>query len=175
MQLRSCFLGVGSLVVVSLLARSAGAQTSAAMVTASGQLLPERFAPDGVTDLGTGSRPANLTPNGISFADCMEDQILRFTVAVSGFDGNENMQVWASTGSPCTDPGDRGINPAGASVCWFLQQAINATPYLTSQSIPVNIPVRDIVGFQQATLPIRTPPRRIRPPRFATRSRRFPP
>ena len=43
----------------------------------------ERFV--GGKDVGMSTRPTNLNPFGINFADCMQDMVLQFSVTLSGF------------------------------------------------------------------------------------------
>src|SRR5579859_3651246 len=61
---------------------------------------PERFDSTGHDLNTTGSRPQNLTPLGISFQDCLDGQQLQFSIAVSGFQG-QDIQIWASKNGDC--------------------------------------------------------------------------
>jgi hypothetical protein len=143
MYRRSRLLGIGSIAIATLSAEAASAQT----VTSPGNLiLPNRIVNG--QPLGTSTRPANLNPNGISYADCAADMQLQFSIEVSGFTG-QNMAVWVSKTSDCTQTIDREDN--GGNVCWFLQQPLTGYNSVTSNTIPVTLNVRDIVGEQNAT------------------------
>ncbi len=150
MHLRSRVLGLAVAAAAWLSARGAAAQT----VTATSQPLPNRIV--GNQNQGVGTRPANLNPAGISYSDCAEDMQLQFSVLVSGFNGSQNMQIWASKSSDCTATQDRGIGTSTGSPCWLLAQAITAQPYNTSTTLQPVIPVRNIVGNQNASVPINT-------------------
>src|SRR5580658_2209659 len=147
MQLRSRLLVAGAIAAATLWGRGASAQT----VSASGMPYPIRFV-NGV-NLGVSTRPQNLNPLGVSFADCNENMQLQFSVEVSGFAG-QNLAVWASKTSTCdANPQDRGIG-IGGNVCWFLQQPLTGYNSSTLSTITVTLNVRDIVGEQNATAPV---------------------
>jgi hypothetical protein len=137
-------LAVLAVVCAPALAR---AQASGATVNASGQKYPERFI--GGQDVGQSQRPVNLNPLGISYQDCSSDMVLRFPVLVSGFDGTENLQVWASKSSDCTATADRGIGIGGA-VCWLLPGGFTAQPYLSPQTVNIEVRVQDIIAWQNS-------------------------
>jgi hypothetical protein len=131
-------------------AAPARAQTaaSAASVSASGQAFPERFV-NGV-DLGASTRPQNLTPLGISYADCISDMTLSFNVVVSGFDGSQNLQVWASKSGDCTAITDRGGTGAVAATCWLVNPGFTAQIHTTPTTLNFAVRVQDLVGAQNA-------------------------
>ncbi len=147
MRIRPRLLAAASLVAGSLCATSAGAQT----VAATGAMFPDRIVNG--QDLGVSTRPQNLNPDGISFSDCTEDMSLQFSVALSGFSGTNNMQIWASKSSDCTAPLDRGQG-IGGNVCWFLGQQLVAPVINTLQTFTFTIRVQDILGEQNASAPV---------------------
>lgn len=133
------------------------AVADAQTVTASSQRYPVRLLPNGMNACGgpatdascVSTRPPNLTPLGISYEDCIDDQTLEFTVVLSGFDGSQNLQVWASTSSDCTAPTDRGTLGAAAAVCWKVSANL-VGPILESPSAySFRVRVEDLVGWQQ--------------------------
>jgi len=102
-------------------------------------------------DLHTSTRPVNLTPLGINYSDCTSDMILSFNVYLSGFDGNENLQVWASQTSDCTAITDRGGTGAVAATCWPVAPQYWLTgPIISGQSVTIQVRVQDLVGPQNA-------------------------
>jgi hypothetical protein len=132
------FLAVA--VVVS--ERAAQAQT----LGASTYKYPERIAADG-TDLNTtGSRPQNLTPLGVSYDDCIQNQQLKFEIAVSGFTGGTDIQIWASRNGDCSQDGNRGNG--GVATCWPLPGGIASVNQPAQNTLPFTVRVQDIVGPQ---------------------------
>jgi hypothetical protein len=117
--------------LVSAPPRRARAQT----VSASAQVFPARDQP---------LRPQNLNPLGVSYSDCINDMTLAFSFIVSGFDGAENLQVWASKTSDCTALTDRGTGQV--PVCWILPGGFTAQPFTTPTSIKITLRVQDILG-----------------------------
>jgi hypothetical protein len=109
---------------------------------------PERISSQGM-DLGQTTRTEGQNPLGISYADCAADLTLRFSVQLTGFSG-QSLQVWASLGSPCVDPQDRGLE-SGNAVCWALEPSMVPTQSPTT----VNVRVQDLVGWQ-STSPLPT-------------------
>jgi len=121
---------------------------------------PHRIA-QGV-DLGASTRPASQNPLGISYADCVADQTLRFPVQLSGFTGNASLQVWASLGSVCVNPQDRGLD-SGSAICWGVSAGINDPMVVSPMTTNVDVRVQDLVGWQSTTpipSPAATPPRK---------------
>ena len=137
-------------------AEPARAQTttaaSNATVSGSAQPYPDRYV-NGV-NLGYSTRPTNLTPLGINYDDCISDMVLSFNVVLSGFDGSENLQVWASKSSDCTAATDRGTLGAVAATCWPVAPSywLTGPIYQTSVSLTFNVRVQDLVGPQNAEL-----------------------
>jgi len=103
-------------------------------------------------DIGTGLRPQNLNPTGISYQDCVDDQSLAFNLLVSGFGTGTpaGIQVWASRGGDCTMDPNR-TNGATA-VCWPLGVTLPTVNSPAAQSLTFTVRVQDIVGPQN-TLP----------------------
>jgi hypothetical protein len=93
---------VAAVLAVTSVARLARAQT----ITSS---TPNRLSSTGAS-LGQTTRADSQTPLGISYADCVADQTLQFAVTLSGFTGNASLEVWASLGSYCVNPQDRGLD-----------------------------------------------------------------
>jgi hypothetical protein len=114
-------------------------------VSVTNQIPPSRFSSTGAA-LGISTRNAALTPNGVSYADCINDLTLQFGVTACNFVGGVNLQVWASTSSDCTSPADRGLT--GVAVCWLISQG-STDLIQASGSLNYNIRVQDIVGPQQ--------------------------
>jgi hypothetical protein len=123
--------------------RVAQAQT----VTATAQPYPERFE-NGV-DLGQSTRPINLNPFGVNYEDCIGNMVLQFNLALNGFTGQQNMQIWATANGDCTATTARGID-ASAATCWQLEGALTVPVIgiLTTRSF--NVRVQDLVGPQNA-------------------------
>ena len=135
-------------------ARAQSMASSSATVSASGQEFPDRII-NGV-NYGESTRPINLTPQGINYDDCIADMVLSFNLVLSGFDGAENLQVWASKSSDCTQPADRGVQGSVAATCWPVAfQYWQTGPIYTDVILPFQVRVQDLVGLQNAPL---TPP-----------------
>jgi hypothetical protein len=142
------------LLVFILTVLAGGALSSAAFaqsINASDQPYPDRILPDG-TNLGPSTRPQNLNPQGISYQDCIDDQTLQFTLVLTGFTGADEVEVWASLSSDCTEPTDRGIG-ATAAVCWGLPGpgGRNDIPGLQSngnRTYTFSVRVQDLLAWQ---------------------------
>ena len=104
------------------------------------QIRPNRIV-NGV-NLGTSTRPPALNPNGVSYQDCIDDMVLQFPVTACNFTG-QNLQIWASRSSDCTNASDRGIG--GVSVCWLVSQGSTALVSF-QQGETYSLRVQDIVG-----------------------------
>jgi hypothetical protein len=125
--------------------------TSTPTVTLSGQgVVPLRYANNGQT-LITTARPSNLNPAGVNYDDCIQDLWLQWSVTLGGFDGSENMQVWAGPGD-CSVDTARGATAAGAvsATCWEVNGGVTQTVYQTPQSLTFWVRVQDLVGPQDA-------------------------
>ncbi|HEY5241207.1 MAG TPA: hypothetical protein VIJ22_07075, partial [Polyangiaceae bacterium] len=127
----------------TLVTTVAGAQT----ISDSGQGYPNRFV-NGVNE-GAGTRPMDLNPLGVSYQDCIDDMTLQFSVTLSGFNGSDNVEVWAGTSSDCTAHGDRGIGSSEAA-CWGVAAGVTNPIISTPQTFSFNVRVQDLVGWQQA-------------------------
>jgi hypothetical protein len=165
-MLRHPVLFVAFVVAAALTSPVASAQTttttttttSGPTVSASGQPYPLRLTPSGASACGSGTsasnctstRPQNLNPLGISYADCVSNMVLQFSVTLDGFTGTDSLEVWASLTSDCTASTDRGIG-ATAAVCWGLRTGNIVDPVInTPNTYSFNIRVQDLVGWQQA-------------------------
>jgi hypothetical protein len=97
---------------------------------------------------GYSTRPDNFDPYGVSYADCISDMTLQFSVILAGFEGTHaSVEVWASTTSDCVALADRGIQSTSA-VCWPVSPSLvepNA-----SGSAQFNVRVEDLVGWQSS-------------------------
>ena len=158
MRHRPCFLLVLAASAAAIFASGeARAQTTtgSATVTASGQVVPLRFMSDRVTQLP--QRPVNLNPTGINYSDCIQDTWLQFSVTLSGFDGSESMQIWATRSGDCTADTARGANGALTATCWLVNNGITGTVYQSPQTQTFWVRVQDLVGPQNTTptLPVR--------------------
>ncbi|MGH7269762.1 MAG: hypothetical protein ACREJ3_04965, partial [Polyangiaceae bacterium] len=131
-----------------LASSSAGAQvapTGGPTVALSALPYPNRILPNG-TNLGSGPRPQNLTPLGISYSDCIADQTLDFSVLVSGFTGSANLQVWATQSGDCTQDADRGVG--GIPKCWIVSTGITGLVAQSPTAKDFLVRVQDLVGWQ---------------------------
>jgi hypothetical protein len=142
------------IMVALVVSRGAPAQTTAGTTPTIAppiqNYFPDRF--QNGADIGTGPRPQNLNPTGISYQDCINDQSLAFNLLVSGFGTGTpaGIQVWASRGGDCTMEANR-TNGATA-VCWPLGVTLPTVNSPASQSLTFTVRVQDIVGPQN-TLP----------------------
>lgn len=84
-------------------------------------------------------RPLTQNPEGVNRQDCLDDQRIRFTVQLAGFEANATLSAWASVaGVDCAEPGNRsGESP----LCWAIAPAIPL-----SQVIDVDVPVRTLLA-----------------------------
>lgn len=94
-------------------------------------------------------RPANQTPLGVNYSDCINDMVLQFSVALSGFLGTTNLQIWATKSTDCTAPTTRGIG-ANANTCWLVNQGLTLPNLQSAQTKQFNVRVQDLVGPQNA-------------------------
>jgi hypothetical protein len=130
----------------SQVGRAQTTTTCTCTVAQSDQMYPDRIV-NGV-DEGESTRPQNLNPYGVSYADCIADMTLRFYVNVSGFDGNENLQIWAGKEGNCTTTPERGIG--AIPTCWMLNGGFTLQPYDQLTTLTFDIRVQDLVGPQNA-------------------------
>jgi hypothetical protein len=148
MTMRSrALLAVSSVVGLALAASPARAQMppppEPTVLHSSGSPLPDRILPDS-DNLGTSTRPADLTPDGINFDDCIQDQTLQFALTLTGFNG-ESLEAWASTSSDCTQDANRsGPTPT----CWLVASAVPALTTDVPTAETFDIRVQDLVGSQ---------------------------
>jgi hypothetical protein len=122
-------------------------------IDAAQQLQPERFV--NKNDLGQGTRPSNLNPTGINYADCMEDMVFAYTVSLSGFSStnSDNMQVWASFGQDCSLDANRGLPDSSAATCWLVDEGLTQQNVEATRTYQSKIPVRALVGVSQNNIP----------------------
>jgi hypothetical protein len=86
------------------------------------------------------TRPQNLQPTWINYADCAADIHLQFTLAASGLPCADLVQVWAGP-TDCTQLSARQTTSSGAR-CWQV-----APPVTIAQSFEVDVRVRDVVAY----------------------------
>lgn len=99
------------------------------------QSLP-RLNADGST---AAKRDIRLNPEAVNFQDCLDDQRIRFPIALSGGEGNAAFEAWAGLGgADCKVQTNRtGVN----AVCW---QLVTGIPIQLNTL--VDIPVRKIMS-----------------------------
>jgi hypothetical protein len=127
-----------------LIAASAGAQTttSGAVVTPTSQTAPTRKINGNVVQ----PRNQNLTPLGVNYSDCINNMELDFPLEISGFNGSQQLAVWAGTGD-CTADGTRGYAGAIPS-CWNLGQCRS---FMTGNTgVTCTVRVQNLVGAENA-------------------------
>jgi hypothetical protein len=136
------FLGLASLVAMSLVTASARGQS----ISASGQANPDRIVNG--ANKGPSTRPQNQNPVGINYADCTSDMTLQFNVLLSNFNGGQLAEVWAGT-TDCKTDAARGRG-GGFATCWLVAQPIAGMIAGASSSVPLAVAVRaqDVVGHQ---------------------------
>lgn len=97
-------------------------------------------------------RPLNLTPEGVSLQDCIDDQRIRFPLALGDIqtsDGNGSLEVWASLSG--VDCGTQVNRTSATQVCWKLNGGSNIA---VSVNPNVDIAVREIMsGFADPKTP----------------------
>lgn len=93
-------------------------------------------------------RAINLTPEGVSNQDCIDNVQIRFPLQLAGFQGNGTLEAWAGlSGESCSSNTSR--NAVGGRVCWKL---VSGIPLTINQN--VDIPVRTIMsGIKSAAAP----------------------
>jgi len=90
-------------------------------------------------------RDLTLTPEAVNLQDCLDDQKIRFTLQLSGFEANASIQAWAATSGECKDPVARST----VKTCWQLGGGI---PLQTT--VDVDLRVREIMsGVPSPTTP----------------------
>lgn len=87
-------------------------------------------------------RAQNLTPDGISFQDCIDNVRIRYPLTMNSPQGNDHVEVWAALSS--NDCSGQTARQEGANkVCWRLYGGQNV-PLQVNQN--VDIPVREILA-----------------------------
>jgi len=118
-------------------------------VTQTDQFAPIRFV--GTQNLGTTTRPVSQNQTGISYQDCISDQVLQFSVQACGFlSGADNLEVWVSNSADCTAATDRG-KQGGIAQCWPVLPPMAIVAADNTQTIQIH--VRDIVAHQADSPP----------------------
>jgi hypothetical protein len=94
----------------------------------------------------TKKRPLELKPEGVNRKDCLEDQRIRFTVMLAGFEAGDTLEAWAAPeGEDCAASSNR---EGGAARCWPL-----GGPIPLRASADVDLPVRKIVSSARPFAP----------------------
>jgi hypothetical protein len=132
-------LAAGAASLIALLLPEAHAQT----ISPTSNIYPARLVNGQATTL----RASNLNPQGVSFSDCEDDMTLQFSVVLSGFTGQQNMQIWASRTGDCTQQADRGIG-VSAATCWQLSTGLTGPVISSPSTSQWNLRVQDIIGPQ---------------------------
>jgi len=88
------------------------------------------------------ARPSSNYPYGVSLSDCVNDYSLTFPIALTGFNANNELEVWAGpSGADCSDDAQRGASTK-ARTCWKVTPSSpSLVPFQT-----VSIKVRDIIA-----------------------------
>lgn len=121
---------------VALAAFFASTSARAQAITISQEQSIPRVYPDGSS---VHKRATNLDPEAVSFQDCEDDQRLRVTLNMTGFQANGSFQAWAAlSGTDCSTQTNR---TSGTQVCWSL---VTGIPLQTTTQI--DIPVRKIMS-----------------------------
>lgn len=96
-----------------------------------------------------GKRDLTLTPEGVSYQDCVENQQIQFPLVLSGNVPSSVVQAWASaSGADCTQSTAR---TGATQQCWQLN---NGASLSTAPTMLVNLFVRDIMsGVKSITAP----------------------
>jgi hypothetical protein len=126
-----------------LITASAGAQTtSGAVVSPTSQTAPTRLINGNVVQ----PRNQNLTPLGVNYSDCINNMELDFPLEISGFNGSQQLAVWAGTGD-CSVDAARGA-PSGIPSCWNLGQCFS---FMTGNTgVTCKVRVQNLVGPENA-------------------------
>jgi hypothetical protein len=84
-------------------------------------------------------RPLTLNPEAVNLQDCLDEQQIRFTLQMAGFEANGSVQRWAANnGVDCSAPTTRS---GGFQQCWQLGGNLPL-----SQNVNADIPVRAIIS-----------------------------
>lgn len=133
---------LGLVLALSFLARTAGAQEIAVANEAS---LPRVDAAGNQL----AKRSTNLTPEAVSYQDCVDDQRIRLAMTLTGYETNASIEVWASnTGISCSEAVNRG---GGAQQCWRVTESGSIGIAVTTL---VDVPVRRILSGVSPFTPI---------------------
>lgn len=81
-----------------------------------------------------------LTPEGINRQDCLDDQRIRFTLLLAGYEANGHVEAWATySGIDCSSARSR---TGGSQQCWHVSDSsVSLQP-----QVDVDIPVRRILS-----------------------------
>jgi hypothetical protein len=120
-----------------------------ATISATEQPAPNRIV-NGV-NLGYSERSMLFNPLGINYDDCIRDMTLQFNVTLSGFAGQDNMQVWATNQGSCNASTDLGIQ--AVPICWLVNAGITVPNAEQPFTYTFNIRVQDLVAPLNGVLP----------------------
>lgn len=87
-------------------------------------------------------RPLTQNPEGVNRQDCLDDQRIRFSLQLAGFEANASLAGWASvSGVDCAQPANRAGQGA---LCWSIAPTIPL-----QQQVDVDVPVRTLLAGAQ--------------------------
>lgn len=85
----------------------------------------------------------NLSPEGVSLQDCIDDQQIQFTLHMSGFEVRACVQAWATVGQDCKIQTNRG---GGVQTCWRVLDGDIPLAAVTDVRIPVRRLMSGVAG-----------------------------
>lgn len=92
-------------------------------------------------------RDQTLNPEAVSLQDCVDDQRIRFTLLMAGFEGNASIEVWAAAGG--VDCSAQTTRTSASQQCWKVSSNVPL-----SQTVNVDIPVRNIMSGAPPNTPV---------------------
>lgn len=138
MSFRPLVIALTSLSFVALAPAPARAQIlgTGATITVNNEASLPRLDKNGNT---ISKRPLTLTPEGVNYQDCIDDQQIDFPIVLTGFEANASFEAWAGiSGADC---GQQTNRTSATSVCW---QLVTGIPL--QSTVEVKIPVRKILA-----------------------------
>jgi hypothetical protein len=143
--------GVGLLLLLVWIApaTSRGQTVGGATISGTDQPAPNRIV-NGV-NLGYSERTMLFNPTGINYYDCIRNMTLQFNVTLSGFAGQDNMQIWATNQGSCNS--NLAIGIGGVPTCWLVNGGLTVPNVEVPQTFTFNIRVQDLVEPLNGVLP----------------------
>jgi hypothetical protein len=136
------FFVVRCLVLVAVLLLSSTALAEGVVVVAQPRSLA-RVDPQGTP---VEKRPRDRKPEGISHQDCVDDQRVRFSLQLTGFEGEAGLDVWA--GPALVDCAAEEARSGREPKCTRLFDRVVVEPALV-----LDVPVRALVSVAAARAP----------------------